>query len=259
MRENFMKKTIYYFSATGNSLTTARILAEELGDCELVPVAALRDKEEIKVQAEAVGFVFPIYYSDMPCLMRQVISKMNFVGTPYIFSVCTSRGHYGDIALRLHALLQKRGQKLSCNLHIPMPGNSRISTPEQNVAVLAAQRENVQQVAKELLAFPVLDYTAETEPKETPVHVPSNMRGMEVEEHCVGCGICAKICPMDNIHLEEGKPVFGENCISCLACFHWCPQEAIWMSKGEEAMKRRFKYHHPEVTMGDILEQKIMR
>ena len=39
--------TIYYFSATGNSLTTARILAEEIGDARLVPVAALKD--EVKV------------------------------------------------------------------------------------------------------------------------------------------------------------------------------------------------------------------
>lgn len=39
--------------------------------------------------------------------------------------------------------------------------------------------------------------------------------------------------------------------------FHWCPQEAIWMSKGEDEMKRRFKYHHRDVTMTDILKQKI--
>ena len=31
------------------------------------------------------------------------------------------------------------------------------------------------------------------------------------------------------------------------------------MSKGEEAMQRRFKYHHPEVTMANILEQKRKR
>ena len=251
-----MKATIYYFSATGNSLTTAKLLAEELDNCNVVALASLRNKEEINIQSEAVGFVFPIYYSDMPYLMRQVISKMNFEGKPYIFSVCTSRGHYGDIALRLHALLQTRGQKLSYNINIPMPGNSRISTPEQNEIMLYAQRENVHQAALELLNFPVLDYTTETAPKQTPVHNPSNMRGMEAEAHCVGCGICAKICPMDNIHFMEGKPIFGENCISCLACFHWCPQEAIWMSKGEDAMKRRFKYHHPDVTIADILKQK---
>ena len=74
--------------------------------------------------------------------------------------------------------------------------------------------------------------------------------------HCVGCGICEKICPMDNIRLVAERPVFGGNCISCLACFHWCPQEAIWMSKGEEEMKRRFKYHHPDVKLNDILKQK---
>jgi formate hydrogenlyase subunit 6/NADH:ubiquinone oxidoreductase subunit I len=53
----------------------------------------------------------------------------------------------------------------------------------------------------------------------------------------------------------DGRPQVGEDCISCLSCFHWCPQEAIWMSKAEEPMQRRFKYHHPDVTLQDILRQ----
>ena len=68
-----MKKIIYYFSATGNSLTTAKLLAEELGNCEIIALASLKNQDEIKIQADVIGFVFPIYYSDMPCLMRQRI------------------------------------------------------------------------------------------------------------------------------------------------------------------------------------------
>ena len=251
-----MKTILFYFSATGNSLTTAWMLAKEWNECELVPLASLNTQEEIVVQADTIGFIFPIYYSDMPYIMRQAISKMHFINTPYIFSICTCRGHYGNIAQRLNALLQERNQFLSLSRHICLPGNSRISSLEQNVVMLALQRENVHTIAQELINRPVEKYDSETIITPSPVHHASNMRGMEAEEICIGCGICEKICPMENITLTDGKPKFGENCSSCLACFHWCPKEAIWMSKGEKEIQHRFKYHHPEVSLKDILNQK---
>ena len=251
-----MDVTLFYFSATGNSLTTARLLASELGNCRLVGLASLIDQKEILVETEAVGFVFPIYYSDMPYLMRHVIGQMNFKVNPYIFSVCTCKGHYGEIAQRLDSLLRSKGQKLSFSRHVYMPGNSSISTPEQNIVVLNEQKENVRKVAQEISGWPVENYQTETEPELTPVHVASNLRGLEAEETCVGCGVCETVCPMGNIHLSDGKPVFGEDCCSCLSCFHWCPSKAIWMPKGKEEVRRRFQYHHPDVIIKDIVEQK---
>lgn len=76
MRE---QTALYYFSATGNSLTTARILAQALeGDCRIISAASLKDLEQIDVTAHCVGFVFPIYYGDMPYIIRNLIEKMTF-------------------------------------------------------------------------------------------------------------------------------------------------------------------------------------
>ena len=47
-----MSTAIYYFSATGNSLTTARKLAEKLGDCRLVNIATVRNNINIIEDAE---------------------------------------------------------------------------------------------------------------------------------------------------------------------------------------------------------------
>ncbi len=254
-----MKTLIYCFSATGNSLTTARLLAAGLENCSVVGLASLLEQETIPVEADAVGFVYPVYYGDMPHLMRRIISRMTFTGHPYIFSVCTRKGHHGDVAARLDTLLRQRGQHLSFSRHVPMPGNSRLSPPEKNAEMLSAQEDTVAAILQDLRAFPAEDHSPETAPQLTPVHEASNMRGMEAEDNCVGCGTCERACPMQNIRLVEGRPVIGDDCISCLTCFHWCPQEAIWMSRAEEEMQRRFKYHHPAVTLDDILALKGVR
>jgi formate hydrogenlyase subunit 6/NADH:ubiquinone oxidoreductase subunit I len=48
------------------------------------------------------------------------------------------------------------------------------------------------------------------------------------------------------------KPAWLHRCEQCLACLQWCPQEAI--QHGEKTAKYR-RYHHPEVTLKDMLEQ----
>lgn len=251
-----MKTILFTFSATGNSLTTARLLAEAIGNCSIVGISSLRDQKTIPVAADAVGFVFPVYYGDMPCLMRSVIARMQFTAAPYIFAIPTYRGHYGASAQRLDALLHTLGQKLSCSLPVRLPGNSRISTPEQNAELLAAQKDSVAAVAEQLRAFPVEDFSAQPMPEPSPVHSARNMRGMTAEDNCIGCGLCTRVCPMDNIRIADGKALISDNCSSCMACFHWCPQKAIWMPLAEEEIRRRFQYRHPDVTVQDIIALK---
>ena len=249
-----MKTTIYVFSATGNSLTTAKILAEKMG-ADLVSVAYARQLTEVNEDSDMIGFVFPVYYGNMPYPVREIITKMNFRSDAYIFTVATYRGHAGDVAKRMDVLLKTRGRKLSISLGLPMPGNSFINKPEVDEAYLAAQRENIEKLLPALQAKEENDYSSDGMIKETPIDTANNFRGMLAEDTCIGCGRCVRVCPMNNIILENGKARIGDNCATCLACFHWCPVEAIYMSK-QENIARRSKYHHPDVMFEDIVKMK---
>jgi flavodoxin len=64
---------IYYFSGTGNSLLLGRRIAAKIKEAELLPVMSLYGDISKKVEADAVGFVFPVYCLDMPDFISEII------------------------------------------------------------------------------------------------------------------------------------------------------------------------------------------
>lgn len=72
------------------------------------------------------------------------------------------------------------------------------------------------------------------------------------DNKCIGCGICERVCPVNNIKIENEKPIWLHKCEMCFACDEWCPQKAIhhW------GKIIGLDYHHPSVQAKDIMKQK---
>lgn len=57
-----------------------------------------------------------------------------------------------------------------------------------------------------------------------------------MEDSCIGCGKCARNCPVSAIAMENKKPVWvKEKCTLCLGCLHRCPVFAIQYGKHTKA------------------------
>lgn len=76
-------------------------------------------------------------------------------------------------------------------------------------------------------------------------------RSIFADDNCRGCATCARVCPVMNIVVKDGKPSWLHRCEACLACAEWCPQNAIHHG----FRKHGATYHHPGVTLEDMAAQ----
>jgi flavodoxin len=117
-----MKTTVYYFSATGNSLSIAQELARNL-DGEVIPIATLRTSECVYPESDRIGFIFPIYDFKPPNIMVQFIRSLCNIEEAYVFAVAT----YGFLALHTMETVEEeiraRGGRLSGGFLTQMPNN----------------------------------------------------------------------------------------------------------------------------------------
>ena len=66
-----------------------------------------------------------------------------------------------------------------------------------------------------------------------------------ITENCIGCEICARICPKKCFTVEYQKSTWhSEGCITCMACIHACPMMAIQLNLPEKNSKARYRNEH---------------
>ncbi len=251
-----MNKLIYYFTGTGNSLRIAKEIAKGIEGTRLLSIA----KDSIDYPIEMLGIVFPVYFGALPPLVAEFIEKIDTRSIKYIFAVATCNDFPGASLFIVKKLLNKNGKKLNAGFSINMPGNytplypplpkdkqqSRFKEAEMRVKNILELVKNKQDIKISGLGR-VLSFMQKRNNKKLRLRDTR----FWVDDKCNDCGICQKICPVNNIELIDGKPQWLHKCQQCLACFHWCPQEAIQV--GKKTINRK-RYHHPEITLKELMK-----
>ncbi|MFW9972806.1 MAG: EFR1 family ferrodoxin [Candidatus Odinarchaeota archaeon] len=262
-----MKTSIYFFSGTGNSLKIARNLAKNLEDVELIAIAKIWEMEKIKSKSEKIGFVFPLYWSGLPKIVYDFINKLDLSNSNYFFTVVTSAGDINELPLQqIDKILKKKSKKLNAGFYIDMPNNYIIgfdihSKERQNeffenaikkVRIISEIVNNQENNINNKILEKDVSRSAEIN-KNFRESVYECDKSFYVNENCNNCGICKEVCPVNNVTLINGVPKWQHKCQQCLACINFCPEKAI--QYGEETLKTQ-RYHHPEITIMDIKNQK---
>ena len=257
-----MQTRIFYFSSTGNSLKVARDLAEGLGETELVPMP-LALKQPPPVAAERIGLVFPVYMFGLPLLVAEFCRRFEPPASAVIFAVTTCGGLAAGTLDQLRTLLRQRGLTLSAGFVVTLPGNY---TPLYG-AQSAARQQKLFAAAKDRVAGIVRTLQAGTPARgeagtwfgralggwiyrHGSARIRASDRKFWVMDRCDSCGMCQRVCPVDNIVMTDGRPVWQHHCEQCVGCLQWCPREAIQFGRGTE---RRKRYRHPEANAKDFM------
>lgn len=282
-----MNTEIYYFSGTGNSLVVARELAVKMY-AVLIHIASVIDKENINSVADIIGIIFPVYnieHDGIPLIVSRFIKKLNNINNKYIFAVCTFGGGSYKTLDNLNELIISRGGKLSAGFGVHMPQNAFYKFFDNNKKIFKKWRKKSEIIYKmvkakrtnkfdnsnllvKLIMIPFIKKA-----RINAVKTMQNLSGSSkqtfsdlilisdksytTDKNCIGCGICSKVCPVNNIKLVKSKPIWQHNCETCLACFNWCPKQAIHGGIVSLNGNKNYHYHHPDVKLTDMLNRRI--
>jgi len=251
--------TIYYFSGTGNSLKIAKDLCRLLPEARIVPINKKLLTKDIVDHSAKIGLVFPVYAEGLPVMVEKFIDKLEGKRGVYFFGISNFGESAGGSLSQLRQLLERKGMQLQAAFAIKMPDNFNIFYPPASEvevqADLKAQEEKMGYIAEMIntcqrISVPSVAVSLETGSWQRPPFEPSNAdKKFWVDEKCNGCGVCAKVCPADNISLTERKPVWYHHCELCLACFQWCPRQAI---QHEDKTTKWGRYHNPYIRPEEL-------
>lgn len=254
--------TIFYFSGTGNSLKVARDLAGKLGGTELVRISGKNLQRAGNVGGETVGIVFPVYYGGLPHMVKEFAGNLVVPESAYVFAVATFGGMPGFSFDLLGQILAGRGIPLAAAFGIPMPGNNQVlyaPVPEgKQQDLFRSEGEVADRIARSILSKekvppPPVNFVTRSVFRVFYRRLKPNDRDrhFHADEKCTSCGICARICPAENITLVDGRPEWHHRCEYCLACLQWCPESAI---QYDTKTVSRGRYHHPDITVRDLFQ-----
>ena len=277
-----MKTVLYYFSATGNSLAVAKGIQKGLGDCELVSIpqamaegagdgasggsrsgatTGAAPQEPAPQTAPVIGIVTPIYMHNMPHIVSRFIEGI--AQPEYLFMVYAGGGDLGAGVGKSRKQFSRLGLTLSALFNVPMPSNyapfGYPEQPEQADRLTQAEvriGEIVETVTSRSVHFDGSGTTfINTYLYPGPLyqlgyrHISTLDRSFSADDRCTSCGICEEICPVGNISLLDGRPVWNHRCEQCFGCLQWCPVQAIEYGKRTRGVDR---YHHPEISLKEI-------
>ncbi len=263
-----MRIHIGYFTSTGNTLwlaSKAKELMEAQGH-EVRLFEIIKDGAELAGEdCDLLGFFYPVWGSEPPDPLVEYRKNMPKGNGKKIFLVGNCCAFTGDTGLRWKHIMEKKGYDVFYVDHLIMPTNLNIPWLPENLLKKVPVGDELKKILSkaEIKLQKVCESILKGERKVEGRGPISRVGGfMQREfywtadgyksrfsvskERCIQCHLCYRVCPTENISInEDGEIVFGNKCILCVKCFNLCPVNAVLICEKSIDDKKYRRYKGP--------------
>ncbi|MFI3168113.1 MAG: 4Fe-4S binding protein [Bacillota bacterium] len=216
-----------YFSPTGtskkNAFAVAKVFSGEIIEIDLTVLSQAKSLNAS--QDDLVVFSFPVYGGLILGEALDAIKEFTGDNTPCVCLVTYGNRAYDFALAQLCTCVKKLG-------FMPFAGGGLIG--QHTYGEIATGRPNADDIIETTNFFrPLVKSLQNGEISEMAEYTGYNGEGRgkggrffpSTNEHCVSCGICAKMCPIGAISGDDFK-VDEKKCIACFRCINICKQNA---------------------------------
>lgn len=250
---------IFYFTGTGNSLYAAKTL-----DNNLISIPQIMNSENLVFEDDKIGIVCPIYGHEMPEMVKEFIRKSE-LHTDYLYIILTYGNRHASAVELAKKTIEASGKKadyiatlLTADNFLPGFDMAEQMKIDKKVdGQLASIKADIDAGRHSIEKVTLMDRAAREGYMKLVKHQPETVwADFEFTDACIGCGICAKVCPAGCIHVENQKAArTGENCQACYACIQACPKNAIKMKElfGFAEKNPDVRYRNEHIQLSEIV------
>lgn len=242
---------IFYFTATGNNLYVAKSF-----EAEYYSIPKLLKENNLNFEDDKIGIVFPVYHSGVPKIVEEFLDKAKLKSN-YFFGIATYGMYAGASTIHLLKIGERNGIKFSYVNELIMVDNY-LPGFDMDKQIKTQSKKNIEGNLNKIIE----DVTSNKIYLKKHSKVSEIVRSLNeklydpnfdkkfiVDDSCISCRICEKVCPVNNITVAT-KPKFNGNCQHCLACIQNCPKKAIKL-KNQKSDSRFINEH---VTLKEIID-----